>query len=96
MNNWILWASLSAFFAGLTAVLAKWGIEGADADCVTLFRTIVVVVMAVTVALVTFVAFAALWVVVTTVLSVWAFRGGGKCGDDAAIIIKENAMAIVP
>ena len=47
MNNWILWASLSAFFAGLTAVLAKWGIEGADADCVTLFRTIVVVVMAV-------------------------------------------------
>lgn len=46
MEIWVIWAVASAFFAGLTAVLAKWGIAGVDADCVTLFRTVVVVVMA--------------------------------------------------
>src|SRR5437899_11334170 len=40
--NWIFWALLSAFFAGLTAVLAKIGVTGIDSNLATAVRTIVV------------------------------------------------------
>jgi len=41
-NNWFLWAIGSAIFAALTAVLAKVGVQGVDADLATLLRTIVI------------------------------------------------------
>lgn len=39
---WILMALLSAFFAGLTSILAKCGIKKTDSDVATAIRTIVV------------------------------------------------------
>jgi bacterial/archaeal transporter family protein len=45
-NSWQLWALLSAFFAGLTAVLAKVGVTGVDSNLATAIRTTVVGVFA--------------------------------------------------
>jgi transporter family protein len=42
--NWIFWALLSAFFAGLTAVLAKIGVTGVDSNLATAVRTTVVLI----------------------------------------------------
>jgi transporter family protein len=42
--NWLPWAVLSAFFAGITAILAKKGVEGVDSNLATAVRTSVVVV----------------------------------------------------
>jgi transporter family protein len=42
--NWIFWALLSAFFAGITAVLAKIGVKGVDSNLATAIRTTVVLV----------------------------------------------------
>ena len=42
-GNWFLWAAFSAGFAALTAIFAKIGIEGVDADLATLVRTIIIV-----------------------------------------------------
>ena len=39
---WLFMAVLSAFFAGVTAVLAKCGIKKTDSDLATALRTIVV------------------------------------------------------
>jgi transporter family protein len=44
--NWTILALLSALFAGLTAVLAKVGMEGVPSNVGTLARTIVVVLFA--------------------------------------------------
>ncbi len=44
MSTWVPWAVLSAFFAGITAVLAKKGVEGVDSNLATAIRTCVVVV----------------------------------------------------
>ena len=41
---WLFAAVLSAFFAGVTAVLAKCGIKKTDSDLATALRTIVVLV----------------------------------------------------
>lgn len=43
---WIVFAVLSAFFAALTSILAKVGIEGVNSNLATAIRTVVVVVMA--------------------------------------------------
>lgn len=40
--NWIFWALLSALFAGLTAILAKVGVEEVNSNLATAVRTIVV------------------------------------------------------
>ena len=42
--NWITWALLSAFFAGITAILAKVGVAGVDSNLATALRTTVVLV----------------------------------------------------
>lgn len=42
--SWIAWALLAAFFAGLTAVLAKLGVAGVDSNLATAVRTTVVLV----------------------------------------------------
>ncbi len=43
--SWVVWALLSAFFAGLTAVLAKAGVEHVDSNLATAIRTSVVLVL---------------------------------------------------
>ena len=42
--NWLIWSLLSAFFAALTAILAKLGVAAVDANLATAVRTSVVVV----------------------------------------------------
>jgi len=42
--NWLVWSLLSAFFAALTAILAKLGVAAVDANLATAVRTSVVVV----------------------------------------------------
>jgi transporter family protein len=43
---WWIYALLSAFFAALTAVLAKVGIKGIDSNLATAIRTVVVLLLA--------------------------------------------------
>lgn len=43
---WFMFALLSAFFAALTSILAKIGIEGVDSNLATALRTMVVAAMA--------------------------------------------------
>lgn len=42
--SWLTWSLLSALFAALTAILAKIGVAGVDANYATAVRTTVVVV----------------------------------------------------
>src|ERR1700682_934960 len=49
--SWLGWALLSAVFAGLTAVLAKVGVQGVDSNLATAIRTVVILVFAWSVAL---------------------------------------------
>lgn len=49
--NWFIWALLSAFFAGLTAILAKVGVENIDSNMATAIRTVVILIFAWSVAL---------------------------------------------
>jgi transporter family protein len=51
--NWLFWAVLSAFFAGVTAVLAKVGVAGVDPNLATAVRTSVVIVFTWAIALAT-------------------------------------------
>lgn len=44
-NSWAFWAVLSAMFAALTAIFAKIGIRGVDADLATLVRTAIIIVV---------------------------------------------------
>lgn len=43
---WLILALLSAIFAALTSILAKVGIEGVNSNLATAIRTVVVVIMA--------------------------------------------------
>ena len=51
--NWLIWALFSAFFAGLTAILAKVGVQGVDSNLATAIRTVVIVAFAWSVAVFT-------------------------------------------
>src|SRR5882762_10629860 len=42
--TWLTWSLLSALFAGATAILAKIGVKGVDANLATAVRTCVVLV----------------------------------------------------
>ena len=42
--TWLSWALLSAFFAALTAILAKIGVAGINSNLATAIRTVVVVI----------------------------------------------------
>lgn len=44
--TWFTWALLSAFFAGLTAILAKVGVENIDSNMATAIRTVVILIFA--------------------------------------------------
>lgn len=43
---WLIMAVLSAFFAGVTSILAKCGIRKTDSDVATAWRTVVVLLFA--------------------------------------------------
>ncbi len=43
--TWVIWALLSAAFAGVTAVLAKVGVENVNSNLATAIRTTVVLVI---------------------------------------------------
>jgi len=43
---WWVFALLSAFFAALTAIFAKIGIQGVDTDLATAIRTVVILILA--------------------------------------------------
>jgi len=51
--TWLIWALLSAFFAGVTAILAKVGVENVNSNLATAIRTVVILIFAWGVALVT-------------------------------------------
>jgi transporter family protein len=51
--NWFLWALLSAFFAGVTAILAKVGVQNIDSNMATAIRTVVILIFAWSIALLT-------------------------------------------
>ncbi len=42
--SWFAWALLSAFFAGLTAVLAKVGVQNIESNLATAIRTVVILI----------------------------------------------------
>jgi transporter family protein len=42
---WVLWALLSAFFAALTAIFAKVGLQDVNPDFATLVRTAVILIV---------------------------------------------------
>jgi transporter family protein len=44
-SSWQFWALLSAFFAALTAVFAKVGVENVNSDFATLIRTAIILVV---------------------------------------------------
>ena len=43
--NWVIFAVGSAFFAGLTAILGKLGVEGINSNLATFIRTIVILLV---------------------------------------------------
>lgn len=45
-RSWVVYAILSAVFAALTSVLAKYGISGVESNLATAIRTVVILVMA--------------------------------------------------
>lgn len=45
MEAWLVYALLSMFFAGLTAILAKYGLEKVDADLALGIRTSIIFVL---------------------------------------------------
>ena len=51
--NWFIWALLSALFAGITAILAKIGVQNVSSNLATAIRTVVILVFAWLVALCT-------------------------------------------
>jgi transporter family protein len=51
--TWVAWALLSAFFAGITAILAKIGVENVNSNLATAIRTTVILVIVWAIAFVT-------------------------------------------
>ena len=51
--EWLLWALLSALFAGATAILAKVGVAGINSNLATAIRTTVILLFSWIIALVT-------------------------------------------
>lgn len=44
--TWVLYAVLSAFFAALTTILAKLGVQGVSSNLATAIRTVVILIIA--------------------------------------------------
>src|SRR5687767_11260367 len=52
-HDWLFWALLSAFFAALTAIFTKLGLEGVDPDLANLLRTVFILVVVIAFVLLT-------------------------------------------
>lgn len=55
-HGWFFWAALSAFFAALTAIFGKLGVQGVDSNFATLIRTVLIALV-----LTGFVTYAGKW-----------------------------------
>lgn len=53
LDSWAFWALLSAGFAALTAIFAKIGVEAVNSDFATFIRTVVILIAAGAIVLVT-------------------------------------------
>lgn len=51
--NWFIWALLSALFAGITAILAKVGVQNVNSNLATAIRTVVILLFTCSIALAT-------------------------------------------
>jgi bacterial/archaeal transporter family protein len=45
-KSWLIFAILSAFFAALTTIFAKVGVEGINSNLATAIRTVVIMAIA--------------------------------------------------
>ena len=52
-HDWLFWALLSAFFAALTAIFTKLGLEGVDPDLANLLRTVFILAVVIAFVLLT-------------------------------------------
>ena len=89
-SNWLLWASLSAAFAALTAIFAKIGIQGVDSDLATLVRTVIIVFV-----LAAFVWFAGKWsnpLALST--KTWVFLGLSALATGASWVCYFRALQL--
>lgn len=89
---WISWALLSACFAAGTAIFAKIGLEGVDADLATLVRTAIIVVV-----LAGFVAYAGKWSnPLALPLRTWFFLGLSALATGASWVCYFRALQAGP
>ncbi|MGL6336869.1 EamA family transporter [Aeromonas jandaei] len=88
--EWFSWALLSAFFASLTAILAKLGIQDVDPDLATLIRTAIIIVV-----LSAIVVSTGKWVnPLTLSLKTWMFLGLSGLATGASWLCYFRALKI--
>lgn len=51
MNHWMTWALMAAFFAGLTAIFAKLGVENVNSNVATAIRTVIILILSLLIAI---------------------------------------------
>ena len=89
-NGWFYWAILSAFFAALTTIFAKIGIQGINSDFATLIRTAIILVV-----LSAFVAYAGKWANPFELSSkTWLFLGLSGLATGASWVCYFRALQI--
>ena len=87
-HDWFFWAALSACFAALTAIFAKLGVEGVDADLATLLRTFIIVFV-----LAAFVALTGKWSDPATIpRRTWLFLGLSALATGASWVCYFRAL----
>lgn len=89
-TGWFYWAILSAFFAALTAIFAKIGIQGVDSDLATLIRTVIIIIV-----LSAFVAYTGKWVnPLELSAKTWLFLGLSGLATGASWVCYFRALKI--
>ncbi len=89
-NEWAFWALLSAVFASLTAIFAKVGLQGVDADFATLIRTVIIFTV-----LLAFVLFAGKWQDPLTLHArTWLFLGLSGLATGASWVCYFRALQL--
>ncbi len=89
-GSWLVWALLSAAFAGLTAIFAKIGLQDVDSDLATLIRTAVVLV-----ALTVFVLYSGKWSDPSRLSSrTWLFLGLSGLATGASWLFYFRALQV--
>jgi transporter family protein len=89
-EHWFFWALLSAVFAALTAIFAKIGIAGVDADFATLVRTILI-----TFVLTAFVLYTDKWISPSSLApKTWLFLGLSALATGASWVCYFRALQL--